>query len=187
MASDRITLLLAKWSQGDRGAFEELAPVVYHELRKIARAYLRREKAAHTLQPTALVHEAYLKLVNQQGVNWQSRAHFFGIAAQAMRRILVDNARGHLREKRGGGVQAISLDDAVDVTGGRAAELVALDDALDALAQLDPQQSRIVELRFFAGLSIEETAAVLGVSRATVDRAWAVARAWLARELTRTR
>jgi RNA polymerase sigma factor (TIGR02999 family) len=185
MTSDRITLLLAKWSKGDRAAFEELAPAVYHELHKIAQSYLRRERAGHTLQPTALVNEAYLKLVNQQGVDWQSRTHFFGIAAQAMRRILVDYARGHLREKRGGGVQAIPLDDAIDVTGGRAAELVALDDALDALARLDPQQGRVVELRFFAGLSIEETAAVLGVSRATVDRAWAVARAWLARELTR--
>jgi RNA polymerase sigma factor (TIGR02999 family) len=185
MASDRITLLLGKWSKGDYSALGELAPAVYRELHKIAQSYLRRERAGHTLQPTALVNEAYLKLVKQQGVEWQSRAHFFGIAAQAMRRILVDHARGHLREKRGGWVQTISLDGAVDVTGGRAAELVALDEALDALARLDPQQSRIVELRFFAGLSIEETAVVLGVSRATVDRSWAVARAWLARELTR--
>ncbi len=158
---------------------EELLPLVYAELRRLAAGYLRRERAGHTLQPTALVHEAYLRMVDQTQVRWQNRAHFFGVAAQMMRRILVDHARSQHAEKRGGDVQKLSLDENIDVSGERAAELVALDEALERLAEIDPQKSRVVELRFFGGLSVEETAEVLGVSAPTVKRHWRLAKAWL--------
>lgn len=175
-----VTRLLVRLTDGDRGVLDELLPVVYAELRRLAASYLRRERANHTLQPTALVHEAYLRLVDQTQVQWQNRAHFFGVAAQMMRRILVDHARAHDAEKRGGEFQKLSLDENVDVSGGgRDLNLVALDEALDRLAALDPQKSKIVELRFFGGLSVEETAEVLGVSAPTVKRQWRMAKAWL--------
>ena len=161
-------------------------PLVYSELRRLAKAYLRRERSDHTLQSTALVNEAFLRLVNQRNVQWKSRAHFFGIAAQLIRRILVDHARAHQADKRGAGAFKLSLDEAIGVPEKRDLDLVALDDALQRLTELDPQQSRIVELRFFAGLSIEETAEVLGISTATVKREWSTARAWLYRDLSRT-
>lgn len=181
--SKDVTRLLAAWSDGDQGAFEELMPLVYDELRLIAGRYLRNERPGHTLQSTALVHEAYVRLVDQNRVRWQNRAHFFGVAAQMIRRILVDHARGKQAVKRGADVVKLSLDEAVVAAGDRDVDLVALDDALQSLAKLDAQQGRIVELRFFAGLSIEETAEVVGVSPATVKRDWAVAKAWLHREL----
>ena len=166
-------------TDGDDGALGELLPLVYAELRRLAAGYLRRERPGHTLQPTALVNEAYLRLVDQSHVHWQNRAHFLGVAAQMMRRILVDHARGQRAEKRGGEIQKLSLDENIDVSGERAADLVALDEALERLAELDPQKSRIVELRFFGGLSVEETAEVLGVSAPTVKRQWRMAKAWL--------
>ena len=180
-ATPEVTQLLLKWSNGDREALENLLPLVYKELHQLAARYLRRERSDHTLQATALVHEAYLKLIDQREVRWQNRAHFFGVAAQAMRRILVDHARGHMAAKRGSGGVKISLDDneAAIVSDARAEEMVALDDALNQLSEIDPQKSRIVELRFFGGLSIEETAEVLGVGTATVTRQWRMARAWL--------
>jgi RNA polymerase sigma factor (TIGR02999 family) len=184
MSAD-VTQLLADWSQGKEQAFEQLAPVVYDELRRLAARYLRRERSNHTLQPTALVHEAYLRLIDQSRIEWQNRAHFFGVAAQMIRRILVDHARAHQAAKRGAGVAHFAIDDAFDAAAPRDLDLVALDDALGTLATLDPQQSRVIELRFFGGLSIEETAAVLDVSPATVKREWAAARAWLYRELSR--
>src|SRR5947209_10527350 len=165
--------------EGDDGERWVLLPVVYAELRRLAEVYLRRERPGHTLQPTALVHEAHLRLVDQTQVRWQNRAHFLGVAAQMMRRILVDHARGQRAEKRGGEIQKLSLDENIDVSGERAADLVALDEALERLAELDPQKSRIVELRFFGGLSVEETAEVLGVSAPTVKRQWRMAKAWL--------
>jgi RNA polymerase sigma factor (TIGR02999 family) len=160
-------------------------PLVYEELRRVARYYLKQEKQSHTLSSTALVHEAYLRLVNQKEVTWQNRAHFFGVAAQMMRRILVDHARRHGYAKRGGGALTLALEEVVATPQPREINLVALDDALDSLAKLDDRQSRMVELRFFGGLSIEETSEVLGVSVPTVKREWASARAWLFREITR--
>ena len=160
-------------------------PLVYEELRRVARYYLKQEKSSHTLSSTALVHEAYLRLVNQKEVTWQNRAHFFGVAAQMMRRILVDHARRRGYAKRGGGAMTLALEEAVATPQRREIDLVALDDALDSLAKLDERQSRMVELRFFGGLSIEETSEVLGVSMPTVKREWASARAWLFREITR--
>ncbi len=183
--SPDITGLLLAWSDGDREALDELTPLVYRELKKLAGSYLRRERPGHTLQPTALAHEAYIKLIDQQHVRWQNRAHFFGIAAQAMRRILVDHARARMAEKRGSGL-AVSLDEAVDVSDQRADQLVALDEALKTLADLDPQQSRVVELKYFGGMTLEETAEVLGVSRATVIREWRMAKAWLYDELNKS-
>ncbi len=180
-----VTRLLVDWGKGDARAFDELAPLVYEELRRLARSYLRREREGHTLQSTALVHEAYLRMINQQGVTWQNRSHFYGIAAQMIRRILVDHARGRRAHKRGDAAPKITLDEAIGTEQGRDLDLVALDDALNALAEIDPRQSRIVELRFFAGLSVEETAEILEVSQATIKRDWTVARAWLKRELTR--
>jgi len=162
-----------------------LIPLVYEELRRVARYYLKQEKQSHTLSSTALVHEAYLRLVNQKEVTWQNRAHFFGVAAQMMRRILVDHARRRGYAKRGGGAMTLALEEAVATPQRREIDLVALDDALDSLAKLDDRQSRMVELRFFGGLSIEETSEVLGVSVPTVKREWASARAWLFREITR--
>jgi RNA polymerase sigma-70 factor (ECF subfamily) len=180
-----VTRLLVRLTDGDRGVLDELLPVVYGELRKLASSYLRRERVGHTLQPTALVHEAYMRLVDQTQVQWQNRAHFFGVAAQMMRRILVDHARAHEAEKRGGEFQKLSLDENIDVSGERDVNLVALDDALNLLAEVDPQKSKIVELRFFGGLSVEETAEVLGVSAPTVKRQWRMAKAWLYGQVNR--
>ena len=180
-----VTKLLLRWSKGDQGALESLVPLVYDELRRLARHYLKHEKPTHTLSSTALVHEAYLRLVSQKDVTWQNRAHFFGVASQMMRRILVDHARHHAYAKRGGGAMTLALDEAVCTPQRREIDLVALDDALDSLAKLDERQSRMVELRFFGGLSIEETSEVLGVSAPTVKREWASARAWLYREISR--
>jgi RNA polymerase sigma factor (TIGR02999 family) len=178
-----VTALLSDLSQGDQKAAEKLIPVVYDELKRLARSYMRRERAGHTLQTTALVHEAYLKLVCQQSTNWQSRSHFFGIAAKLMRRILIDHARGHLREKRGGAKVVVPLNEALVFSPEHSEDLVKLDEALERLSKLDTRQSRIVELRFFGGLSIEETSEFLGVSPKTVKRDWAVAKVWLHGEL----
>lgn len=185
MQAPDVTMLLDSWSKGDQNALDQLTPVVYDELRRLAASYMRRERQDHTLQSTALVNEAYLKLVDQKNVVWQNRAHFFGIAAQMIRRILVDHARAHKAEKRGGGAGVLSLDEAIGVPEKRDIEILSLNDALTRLTELDPQQGRIVELRFFTGLSIEETAEVVGVSPATVKREWAAARAWLFREISR--
>ena len=178
-----VTQLLLDWSKGDQASLDKLLPVVYQELRRLAQHYVKQERPDHTLQATALVHEAYLKLIDTKSVAWQNRAHFFAVAAQVMRHILVDMARQRRAQKRGGG-QKVSLDEALglpDEEGG--VDLVALDEALDRLAEVDPQQSRIVELRYFGGLSVEETAEALGVSPTTVKREWRVARAWLKREI----
>jgi RNA polymerase sigma factor (TIGR02999 family) len=180
-----VTQLLVNWSNGDQKALEELTPLVYGELRRLASRYLRNERPGHTLQSTALVHEAYLRLIDQHSVHWQNRAHFFGVAAQLIRRILVDHARGRKADKRGGGAAMLALDEVLGTPGQRDLDLVALDDALEGLGKIDPQQSRVVELRFFAGLSIEETAEVLRVSPATVKRDWTAAKAWLYREIKR--
>jgi RNA polymerase sigma factor (TIGR02999 family) len=180
-----ITRLLADWSNGDRQALEKLTPLVYDELRRLAARYLRQERVGHTLQSTALVHEAYLKLVGQNNVRWQNRAHFFGIAAQMIRRILVDYARARKADKRGSGAEKLSLDEAIALPGGQDLDLVALDDALEGLAKIDQRQSRLVELRFFAGLTIEETAEVMQMSLATAKRDWVSAKAWLSREVRR--
>jgi RNA polymerase sigma-70 factor (ECF subfamily) len=186
MRSDEgITQLLIDWGKGDQAALERLMPLVYSELRRLASNYLRRERVGHTLQPTALVNEAYLKLIDQRNAKWQNRAQFFGISAQLMRRILVDHARQRQAVKRGGSDQQ-----RLSITSAQAAvihqpeiDLLALNEALDELARMDPQQSRIVELKFFGGLSIEETAEVLGISHATVERDWKSARAWLRGQL----
>jgi RNA polymerase sigma factor (TIGR02999 family) len=181
---DGITELLIDWGQGDQLALEKLMPLVYDELRRLANNYLRREPAGHTLQPTALVNEAYLKLVGQRKVNWQNRAHFFAISAKLMRRILVDHARQRQAVKRGGSdQQRLSITSAETIVKQPAIDLLALNEALDELAEMDPQQGRIVELKFFGGLSIEETAEVLSISHATVERDWKLARAWLRRQL----
>ncbi|HEX6624625.1 MAG TPA: sigma-70 family RNA polymerase sigma factor [Pyrinomonadaceae bacterium] len=177
--SDNITRLLIKLTNGDAAAVDALLPHIYDELRRLAASYLRRERPDHTLQPTALVHEAYLRLVDQTQVQWQNRAHFFGVAAQLMRRILVDHARAHNAEKRGHDFQKLSIDENIDKAVERSAELLALDDALRELAEIDPQKARLVELRYFGGLSVEETAEVLGVSAPTVKRHWRATRAWL--------
>lgn len=183
-APDGITELLIDWGQGDQAALEKLMPLVYDELRRLANNYLRREAAGHTLQPTALVNEAYLKLVGQRSPNWQNRAHFFAISAKLMRRILVDHARQRQAAKRGGSQQQrLSITSAETILKQPEIDLLALNEALDELARMDTQQGRIVELKFFAGLSIEETAEVLGISHATVERDWKMARAWLRRQL----
>jgi len=179
----QITERLTAWSTGDAAALDDVIRAVYQELRRMADHYLRLERPDHTLQPTALVHEAYLRLVDQTRVSWQNRAHFFGVAAQMMRRILVDHARTRHREKRGGSATKLPLDEALNLSGGRAADLVALDDALESLAGIDVRKSRVVELRFFGGLSVEETAEVLGVSPHTVLRDWKLAKAWLYQRL----
>jgi len=180
---DEITRMLIEWSNGEREALHKLIPLVYAEMRQIAGRVLRRERRDHTLQPTALVHEAYLRLVDQRNVNWQNRAHFFAIAAQAMRRIVVDHARRHNALKRGGDNLKVELEAALALPGAKDLDVVKLDDALVALAAFDAQQSQIVELRFFGGLSIEETAEVIGISPATVKRDWSMAKAWLHREM----
>jgi len=182
--SEGVTQLLKKWGDGDQSALDQLMPLVYNELRRQAANYLRRERQNHTLQPTALVNEAYLKLVDQQNAKWQNRAQFFGVSAQLMRRILVDHARQHKAEKRGGSNQErLSITSAGKFMKQPAVDLLALHEALEELKAFDPQQERIVELRFFGGLSIEETAEVLNVGHATVERDWKVARAWLRRKL----
>jgi len=180
-----VTALLVNWSNGDSRALDELMPLVYGELRRLAGSYLRRERSTHTLQSTALVNEAFLRLVNQQDVQWRSRAHFFGIAAQMIRRILVDHARAAQADKRGAGAVRIELEDHLAVSSQSELDLVGLDDSLKKLAELDERQARIVELRFFTGLSVEETAEVMQISTATVKREWSSARAWLYREMTR--
>ena len=180
--SNRVTALLVAWSKGDERALEALTPLVYDELRRLARSYMRQERSGHTLQSTALVHEAFLRLIDQR-VQWNSRAHFFGIAAQMMRRILVDHAKAQSTAKRGAGALRIELDEGLATAPSRDVDLLALDEALERLTKLDPQRSRIVELRFFGGLSNEESAEVLGVSPATIQRQWAGARAWLFHEL----
>lgn len=177
--SSDVTQLLRNWRDGDEVARDQLMVVVYEELRRQAERYLRRERPDHTLQPTALVHEAYLQLIDQSRVNWENRAHFFGAAARLMRRILVDHARAHQAEKRGGGGEKLALDEALCVPEGKDLDILALNDALDELARLDTQQSQIVELRYFGGLSIEETATVLNISPATVKREWSMAKVWL--------
>ena len=180
-----VTQLLVNWGRGDPKALEELTPLVYGELRRLAARHLRRERPDNTLQSTALVHEAYLRLVDQKSVRWQNRAHFFGIASQLIRRILVDHARRHHAAKRGAGEVALCLDEAAALPNQRGVDLIALDDALVELARIDPQQSRIIELRFFTGLTVEETAEVVGISSATVKRDWTAARAWLRRQISR--
>jgi RNA polymerase sigma factor (TIGR02999 family) len=182
-SSAQISLLLADWGHGDENARDALIPLIYKELRRIARRRLWRERPDHTLQSAALVNEAYLRLVRQEPQEWQNRAHFFGVAAQVMRHILVDHARNRLAAKRGAGAPRLSLDPDIDVAQKPEVDLVALDDALNRLTSLDPQQGRVIELRFFGGLSIEETGVVMGISPATVKREWATARAWLQREL----
>jgi RNA polymerase sigma factor (TIGR02999 family) len=185
-SSTRINKLLADWGQGNEVAREALIPVVYNELRRQARRYLRGERPDHTLESAALVNEAYLRLIRQEAPAWQNRAHFFGVAAQLMRHILVDHARNRLAAKRGAGAPLLALDPELAPAQKPGIDLVALDDALSKLAALDSQQGRLIELRFFGGLSIEETAVVLGISPATVKREWVTARAWLRRELKRT-
>ena len=179
-----VTRLLVQLTDGNREVLDELLPLIYRELRRLAAHYLRRERRDHTLQATALVHEAYMRLVDQTQVQWQNRAHFFGVAAQMMRRILVDHARKYHASKRGSGAEKLSLDDISPLATKTDMDLVHLDEALTRLAELDPQQSRIVELKYFGGLTIEEIAEVIGVSPATVKREWATAKAWLFRELS---
>jgi RNA polymerase sigma factor (TIGR02999 family) len=178
-----VTALLTDWSRGDTSALDQLLPLVYAELRRIAARQLRSERANHTLQPTALVHEVYLRLVDQRQVDWQNRAHFLGVAAQTMRRVLVDHARRHGAHKRGGGAPCMSIDDAADVAASQEVPLISLDLALTRLAEVDPSLAKIVELRAFGGLTIEEAAHVLKVSPSTAKRDWRTARAWLNREL----
>ena len=181
-----VTVLLREWSGGNQQALTELLPIIYDELRRVAHQYLHREHTDQTLQTTALVHEAYLKLIDQRSVNWQNRAHFFAIAAQAMRRILIDNARRRTAGKRGKG-EKISLEDVATVSTQKHQSLLALDEALHELEKIDPQQNRIIELRYFGGLTIEETATAMDISPATVKREWAMARAWLYKALTTAR
>ena len=178
-----VTALLVEAANGNQAAQEKLVPLVYDQLKRLARRYMRRERAGHTLQTTALVHEAYLKLVGQHSPHWQNRAHFYGTAAQLMRRILIDYARRHVREKRGGTQVILPLEESLAFTPEHSEDLLKLDEALDRLSKLDPRQSRIVELRFFGGLSVEETSRFLNVSPITVKRDWAVAKVWLYGEL----
>jgi RNA polymerase sigma factor (TIGR02999 family) len=178
-----ISQLLQRWSQGDRGALDELTPLVYDELRRMAHRYIAQQSPGHTLQTTALIHEAYLRLVGQPEKHWENRSHFFGVAAQAMRHILVDYARARCRDKRGGGARTVSLDEALTLGPEYGRELVALDEALTELAKLDARKSQVVELRFFGGLTETEIAAVLKVSQRTVSGDWRLARAWLLRQL----
>ena len=184
-SSHEVTQLLLAWSDGDQAALEQLTPLVYRELRRLARGYMRQERPGHILQTTALNNEAYLRLIDWKQVHWRNRAHFFGVAAQLMRRILVDFARARQQDKRGGGAGQVSLDEAAAVSVERSAEFIALDEALGRLAAIDPRRSLMVELRFFGGLSEEETAEALKVSPRTVRREWSLARAWLHRELKR--
>jgi RNA polymerase sigma factor (TIGR02999 family) len=180
----KVTQLLLDWNEGNQAALEQLMPLVYRELRRLAHQYLRKEREGHTLQTTDLVHEAYIRLVDQRRVRWQNRAHFFGIAAQLMRRILVDRARAHKRVKRGGGATMVSLDQAAAVSRKSPVDILALDEALTKLAEIDQRKARVVELRFFGGLEVEETAEFLKVSPITVMREWKMAKAWLHRALS---
>jgi len=180
--SNEISTLLRAWSDGDQSALQGLTAIVYEELRRLAHYYMQRERPGHTLQTTALVNEAYIRLVDYKRMQWQDRAHFFAVAAQVMRRILVDHARSH-NIKRGAGVPHVALDDVAVVSSDRTGDLVALDDAMNALARLDPRKVQIIEMRFFGGLTVEETAEVLKVSPATVKRDWSIAKFWLYREL----
>src|SRR5688572_4783133 len=184
-SSNEVTQLLLAWSDGDQTALEKLIPLVYEELHRLARHYMSRERAGHTLQTTALVNEAYLRLVDWENVRWQNRAHFFGVAAQMMRRILVDFARSRQYLKRGGEERRVSLAEAAVVSEERATDFIALDDALGSLAAIDPRKTQVVELRFFGGLSVEEVAEVLNISPRTVMREWSLAQAWLHRELNK--
>ena len=179
-----LTQLLSAWSEGDKAALEQLMPMVYQELRRLASRHLAYERLGHTLQTTALVHEAFLRLIDQKRVRWQNKAHFLGIAAQMMRRILVDYARSRRYAKRGGGASVVLIEEAATVSVERATDLVAVDDALTRLSEIDPRKGRVVELRFFGGLSVEETAEVLQVAPNTVLREWRTAKAWLHRELS---
>ena len=181
--SQNITHLLKEWSDGDERALDKLTPLVYEELRWQASRYLRRERRGHSLQTTALINEAFLRLIDARDIHWQDRAHFFAIAANLMRRVLVDHARRRDAEKRGGSPLRLTLDEGLAVAKETDVDLLAIDEALDRLAQIDPQQARVVELRFFSGLTVDETAAALGVSPKTVKRDWSVARAWLRREI----
>jgi RNA polymerase sigma factor (TIGR02999 family) len=185
--AQRVTELLLAWGNGDQAALEQLIPLVHAELRRIASRYMARERAGHTLQPTALVNEVYLRLVNVDRVRWENRAHFMAVAARLMRHILVDFARARRYQKRGGGKHVISFDETIVIDVGRGHDLLALDDALDELARVDARQSQIVIMRFFAGLTVEEVANVLDISVATVMRDWKLAKAWLLRELDRTK
>jgi RNA polymerase sigma factor (TIGR02999 family) len=185
--SGEVTQLLSDARNGVTGAHDQLFAIVYSELRRIAANYMRRERSDHTLQATALVHEAYMQLVDQRRVNWQSRAHFFGVAAQLMRRILVDHARNQGAQKRGGNAQILSIDDSIGLASVSEVAFDELDEALNKLSQLDPDQSKIVELRFFGGLTVDEVAEVMGTSTATVEREWRMARAWLHHQLTAER
>lgn len=179
-----LTQLLLACGKGDRAALDQLVPLIYEELRKLASKYMKRERAEHTLQTSALINEAYLRLIDRP-VSWQNRAHFFGIAARLMRQILVDHARARQSSKRGGSQPKVALSEALDIKQDLSADIIALHDALTGLAAFDPQQGRIIELRFFGGLTIEETAEVLGVSHTTVEKDWHMARAWLRKEMTR--
>jgi RNA polymerase sigma-70 factor (ECF subfamily) len=181
--SPDVTGLLARWQDGDEAALQQLLPIVHEELRRLARRQMAGERPDHTLQPTALVNEAYLRLVNLKEMQWQNRAHFFAMAARLMRRVLVDFARSRGYQKRGGDARAVSFTEALGVAEGRPTDVVALDDALEALARVDERKSRVIELRFFGGLSIEEAAEVLNVSRETVKRDWTFAKMWLLRQL----
>jgi RNA polymerase sigma factor (TIGR02999 family) len=183
-SSSNVTQMLHDWSHGDREVLDKLVPVVYEELRRQAARYLKRERPGHTLQTTALIHEAYIRLIDQKNVHWQNRAHFYAISAKLMRRILVDHARSRQAAKRGGSDIKLPLEEAMITPEGREVDIVALDEALERLAAIDPQQSRVVELKFFSGMSVEETAEVLGVSTRTVKRDWNVAKAWLRREIS---
>ncbi len=185
MGEEGVTTLLAEWSRGDSEALQRLTPLVYEELRRLASHHLRREGQGQTLQTTALVHEAYLRMVDQNTVDWQGRSHFFGIAARLIRQILVDHARKRQAGKRDSGGPLLSFDETFELPNGDQLDLVRLDDALNSLARIDEQQSRIIELRFFGGLSIDEAAQLIGISPRTVKRQWAIARAWLFRELSR--
>ena len=184
--SQLITQLLEQWSGGNSKVLDDLMPLVYSELRRQASGYLRRERSNHTLQPTALINEAYLKLIDQRDVKWQNRAHFFAIAAQAMRRILTDYARERKREKRGGAVEDLPIEEAFAIVSReKSVDLIALDEALNKLAKFDERQAKVVELRYFSGLSIDETAEVLNVSNVTIRRDWNMAKAWLHQEITK--
>lgn len=184
LSQQSITQLLVQWRGGDKAALDKLIPIVEKELRRLASYYMRQQRPGHTLQTSALVNEAYLRLIDYKNMNWQNRAHFFAMAAQAMRRVLVHHARSRNYAKRGGGALNVTLDETVVVGQHRAAELIALDDALTDLGKIDPRMSRVVELRYFGGMSVEETAAALGISAITVKREWKAAKGWLLRELS---
>jgi RNA polymerase sigma-70 factor, ECF subfamily len=183
-STQQVTQLLVDWSNGDQAALDQLLPLVQDELRRLASSYMRHERPGHTLQTSALINEAYFRLIDQKSVHWRNRAHFFGVAAQLMRRILIDHARSHCTAKRGGDAKHVSFDETALISKEKSIELLALDEALERLAAFDPRKARIVELRFFGGLNLEETAEALGVSSPTVQREWRAGRAWLRRMLS---